>query len=81
MSTSTISKFEESSRLKDVESSLEERYTKMKMLAVRYKKIVSEKSAQLADLEAENKLLLSEKNEFYGKVSSNAKNMQVVMHY
>lgn len=78
MSTSTISRAEEASRLKDVESSLEERYTKMKSLACKYKKIVTEKCSQLAALEAENKALLLEKNESTGKVSSNAKNMQIL---
>lgn len=54
MSTSTVSKAEEIHRMKDVEDSLEDRYNKLKMLAVRMKKKMAEQSAQL--IEQEKKL-------------------------
>lgn len=54
MSTSTVSRAEEIHRMKDVEDSLEDRYNKLKMLAVRMKKKMAEQSAQL--IEQEKKL-------------------------
>lgn len=51
MSTSTVSRAEEIHRMKDVEDSLEERYNKLKMLAVRMKKKMAEQTAQLAEKE------------------------------
>ena len=47
MSTSTICKSEEVHRMKDVEDSLEERYQKLKMLAVKLKKKVAEQNAHI----------------------------------
>ena len=56
MSTSTVSKMEEIHRMKDVEDSLEDRYNKLKMLAVRMKKKIAEQNIQLQ--EKENQLAL-----------------------
>ena len=56
MSTSTVSKMEEIHRMKDVEDSLEDRYNKLKMLAVRMKKKIAEQNIQLQ--EKENRLAL-----------------------
>ena len=54
MSTSTVSKAEEVHRMKDVEDSLEERYNKLKLLAIRMKKKIAEQQNQLATLESSN---------------------------
>lgn len=49
MSTSTVSKAEEIHRMRDVEDSLEERYNKLKMLAVKMKRRISELTSELQD--------------------------------
>lgn len=54
MSTSTVSKAEEIHRMKDVEDSLEERYNKLKTLAIRMKKKIAEQQSQLATLDSSN---------------------------
>lgn len=51
MSTSTVSKAEEFHRMKDVEDSLEERYNKLKMLAVKMKRKIAEQNVQLQEKE------------------------------
>ena len=38
MSTSTVSRVEEQSRMKDVEDSFEDRYSKLKLIAIKLKK-------------------------------------------
>lgn len=48
-STSTVSKAEEIHRMKDVEDSLEERYNKLKKLAVNMKRKISELNGELQD--------------------------------
>lgn len=53
MSTSTISKAEEVHRMKDVEDSLEERYHKLKALAIKLKKKVADQSSQISKLTSE----------------------------
>lgn len=53
MSTSTVSKAEEIHRMKDVEDSLEERYHKLKSLAVKLKKKVADQDSQITKLKSE----------------------------
>ena len=52
MSTSTVSKAEEIHRMKDVEESLEDRYNKLRMLAVKMKKKIAEQATELQEKEA-----------------------------
>ncbi|PSN47728.1 hypothetical protein C0J52_04605 [Blattella germanica] len=79
MSSSTISRAEESARLKDLEESFEERYTKLRTVAVRLKKKVSELTTQQTQLETDKKKLSAEKSDLQAKItqlSSHAKNLQ-----
>ncbi|PNF29357.1 hypothetical protein B7P43_G07815 [Cryptotermes secundus] len=81
MSSSTISRAEENARLKDLEETFEERYTKLRAVAVRLKKRVSELTAQQTHLEMEKKKLVSDKSELQAKVaqlSAHAKNLQTM---
>lgn len=81
MSTSTISKTEETSRLKDVEESFEDRYTKLRTVAVRLKKRVAELQNQFTACDAERRQLLAERSDLtahLSQASSHAKNLQTV---
>ncbi|XP_069676250.1 GRIP and coiled-coil domain-containing protein 2-like isoform X5 [Periplaneta americana] len=81
MSSSTISKAEESARLKDLEETFEERYTKLRTVAVRLKKRVSELTVQQTQLENDKKKLASDKADLQAKVtqlSAHAKNLQTM---
>ena len=42
MSTSIVSKVEESNRMRDVENSFEDRYSKFKLVAIKKKKVVDQ---------------------------------------
>ncbi|XP_055607968.1 GRIP and coiled-coil domain-containing protein 2-like [Uranotaenia lowii] len=53
MSTSTISRLEEAGRMRDLEDSFEEKYNKLRALAVRLKKKVSEQTLTLQQYEKE----------------------------
>lgn len=75
MSTSTVSKAEEIHRMKDVEDSLEDRYNKLKMLAVRMKRKISEQIAQLQ--EKDNQLALLKADEKGNSVRNTTINLQV----
>jgi GRIP and coiled-coil domain-containing protein 2 len=55
LSTSTISKADESARMREIEDSFEEKYFKLKSLAVRLKKKNTEQAAQLLKLEGAQK--------------------------
>lgn len=80
-SNSTISKTEEQARLKDLEDSFEERYTKLRTVAVRLKKRVAELTAHLTQLEAERNKLLTDKQELQAcvtQMSAQAKNLQTL---
>ncbi|CAH1406506.1 unnamed protein product [Nezara viridula] len=67
LSTSTISKTEEHSRLKDVEDSFEDRYMKLKLIAVKLKKRAADLSLTL---ESERAKFGVEKADFQEKISS-----------
>nr|XP_014270210.1 GRIP and coiled-coil domain-containing protein 2 [Halyomorpha halys] len=67
LSTSTISKTEEHSRLKDVEDSFEDRYMKLKLIAVKLKK----RAADLGhSLDSERVKFATEKTELQEKIAS-----------
>lgn len=51
MSTSTVSRAEEFSRMKDVEDSFEDRYSKLKLVAIKLKKKVNEQTKIIEELE------------------------------
>lgn len=53
MSTSTISRAEESARMREIDDSFEEKYNKLRSLAVKLKKKVAEQTLQLQKLEKE----------------------------
>lgn len=66
LSTSTISRAEELQRLREVDESFEEKYNKLRSLAVKMKKKSHEQSLSIADLEkqiAESKIKVAESNE------------------
>lgn len=62
MSTSTISRAEESARMRDVDDSFEEKYNKLRSLAVKLKKKVAEQTLQLQKFENERETLTTGKN-------------------
>lgn len=51
LSTSTVSRIEEISRMRDVDDSFEEKYTKLRSIAVRLKKKISEQTKRIEELE------------------------------
>ncbi|XP_014245888.1 GRIP and coiled-coil domain-containing protein 2-like isoform X2 [Cimex lectularius] len=78
LSTSTISKTEDTIRLRDLEESFEEKYVKLKMVALKLKKRLLETNQQL---ESERVKFNSEKSELLEKIqhlSTAAKNVQKV---
>nr|CAD7608807.1 unnamed protein product [Timema genevievae] len=81
MSSSTISKAEDTSRLKDLEESFEERYTKLRTLAVKLKKKVGDLTVQLGQGETEKKKMIAERSELVTKISlmsDQAKSLQAL---
>jgi chromosome segregation ATPase len=52
MSTSTVSRVEESNRMRDVEDSFEDRYSKLKLIAIKLKKKVVDQEKIIKDLQA-----------------------------
>lgn len=54
MSVSTISRAEEVNRMRDVEDSFEEKYNKLRVLAVKLKKKVAEQSSIIQTLDSRN---------------------------
>lgn len=75
MSTSTVCKVEEIHRMKDVEDSLEDRYNKLKMLAVRMKKKISEQNTQIQ--EKDNQIATLKSDEKGNNIRNSPLNMQV----
>merc|ERR1719445_2078511 len=51
MSTSTVSRVEEQNRMKDVEDSFEERYSKLKLIAIKLKKKVADQDKIIKEME------------------------------
>jgi len=52
MSTSTVSRAEELSRMKDIEDSFEDRYAKLKLVAIKLKKKVADQAKLIGELES-----------------------------
>merc|ERR1719234_1005626 len=55
MSTSTVSRVEEQSRMRDVEDSFEERYSKLKLIAIKLKKKCGEQAKTIQELQRSRK--------------------------
>ncbi|XP_062561880.1 GRIP and coiled-coil domain-containing protein 2 [Armigeres subalbatus] len=62
MSTSTISRADESARLREIDDSFEEKYNKLRSLAVKLKKKVAEQTLQLQKFEKDRETQPSGKN-------------------
>eukprot|EP00092_Neocalanus_flemingeri_P096298 GFUD01122575.1.p1 GENE.GFUD01122575.1~~GFUD01122575.1.p1 ORF type:complete len:1513 (+),score=587.82 GFUD01122575.1:87-4625(+) len=54
MSTSTVSRAEEYNRMRDVEDSFEDRYSKLKLIAIKLKKKAGDQEKKIKELEARN---------------------------
>jgi len=54
MSTSTVSRVEESNRMRDVEDSFEDRYSKLKLIAIKLKKKAVDQEKIIKDLQSRN---------------------------
>lgn len=54
LSTSTISRVEESARMRDIEDSFEEKYNKIRGLALKLKRKVTEQAATISKMDAES---------------------------
>ncbi|XP_050673315.1 GRIP and coiled-coil domain-containing protein 2-like isoform X2 [Leptidea sinapis] len=57
MSTSTISRAEEHSRMRDLDETFEDKYSKLRLFAVKLKKKLTEATTQLQNVEQENNKL------------------------
>ena len=55
MSTSTVSRVEEQSRMRDVEDSFEDRYSKLKLIAIKLKKKCGEQAKTIQELQSSRK--------------------------
>jgi len=82
MSTSTVSRVEEHSRMKDVEDSFEDRYSKLKLIAIKLKKKCGEQAKIIQELQNSRKAKaeedLSGGNVNKDKVASLTKNFELL---
>ena len=82
MSTSTVSRVEEQSRMKDVEDSFEDRYSKLKLIAIKLKKKCGEQAKIIQELQNSRKAKaeedLSGGNVNKDKVASLTKNFELL---
>ena len=56
MSTSTVSRVEEQNRMRDVEDSFEDRYSKLKLIAIKLKKKCGEQAKTIQELQSSKKV-------------------------
>ena len=77
-SVSTVSKIEESHRLKDIEDSFEERYFKLKALALKLKKKLQDQTSLTKTMEEQVQELKNEKQELIRKFESGFANAKIV---
>ncbi|KAK2719650.1 hypothetical protein QYM36_005211, partial [Artemia franciscana] len=70
LSTSTVSKAEEIRRLREIDDSFEERYNKLKALAIKLKKKSAEQAVEVATLQSDKEVLSAELTELKGKLKS-----------
>uniref|UniRef100_A0A8D8RJB4 GRIP and coiled-coil domain-containing protein 2 n=1 Tax=Cacopsylla melanoneura TaxID=428564 RepID=A0A8D8RJB4_9HEMI len=59
LSTSTMSKADETNRMKDIEDTYEDRYNKLKMLTIKYKKSFAESKDKVTTLTNDNAALIN----------------------
>ena len=82
MSTSTVSRVEEQSRMKDVEDSFEDRYSKLKLIAIKLKKKCGEQAKIIQELQNSRKAKAEEDssggNVNKDKVASLTKNFELL---
>lgn len=71
LSTSTVSRIEEVARMRDIDDSFEEKYNKLRSIAVRLKKKISEQTKRIEELESTN-ASTSEVTELTGKATNDA---------
>ncbi|XP_069938947.1 GRIP and coiled-coil domain-containing protein 2-like isoform X1 [Cherax quadricarinatus] len=76
MSTSTISRAEDTQRMKELEDTFEERYMKLKSVAIKLKKRVAELTAQLNSSEEMCSKLATERDDNKNKASKNVQALQ-----
>ena len=77
MSNSTISKAEDAHRIKDLEESFEERYMKLKSVAIKIKKKLAEVTIELNNSEDKNKKLSAEIEQL-SSMKNASKNIQIL---
>jgi len=73
MSTSTVSRVEEANRMRDVEDSFEDRYSKLKLIAIRMKKKVNDQEKVIKELRL-SKADSGDSNGFKEKMTAMTKN-------
>lgn len=78
ISTSTISKVDEVARLREVDESFEEKYNKLRALAVKLKKKVQEQAAYITTLERDSQKSGEDKSEITTKLK--VKNLQALQN-
>jgi len=78
MSTSTVSRVEESNRMRDVEDSFEDRYSKLKLIAIKLKKKVVDQEKIIKELQIRSSKTVKnedgDSNNFKDKMASLTKN-------
>eukprot|EP00090_Calanus_glacialis_P045684 TRINITY_DN8648_c0_g1_i2.p1 TRINITY_DN8648_c0_g1~~TRINITY_DN8648_c0_g1_i2.p1 ORF type:complete len:964 (+),score=348.99 TRINITY_DN8648_c0_g1_i2:67-2892(+) len=78
MSTSTVSRVEESNRMRDVEDSFEDRYSKLKLIAIKLKKKVVDQEKIIKELQSRSSKAVKnedgDSNNFKDKMASLTKN-------
>lgn len=81
MSVSTISRAEEVNRMRDIEESFEEKYNKLRVLAVKLKKKVAEQTSIIQTLESRNNDNTNEGQQITSKLGAmevQVKNLQLL---
>jgi len=82
MSTSTVSRVEEQNRMRDVEDSFEDRYSKLKLIAIKLKKKCGEQAKTIQELQSIKKVKVEEEpsgnNGNKDKVASLTKNFTLL---
>ena len=63
MSTSTVSRVEEQNRMRDVEDSFEDRYSKLKLIAIKLKKKCGEQAKTIQELQSSKKGKVEEESQ------------------
>lgn len=70
LSTSTVSRVEEMARMRDIDDSFEEKYNRLRAVAIKLKKKVAEQTKLLADLESKNNVICDEEIQISSKLGN-----------